>query len=323
MAERLISCLGLVVMVTCAWGLSENRSKANWRLVGIAVFLQFALGLLIMRTDFGPWLFGGVRDAFNLITTASNEGASFVFGALTQVFVLEADAISGSESPLMVNAVIAFSVLPTIIVVSSLAGILYHLRIIQLLVDGMRRLMQKTLGTSGPETFGAAMLVFMGIEGMSTLKGYPKTMSRSELMVVMTAFMSTVAANVSLIYASFGAEPGHLLAASIMSAPAAILIAKLMVPETDEVSAVDGSVLKVEVESHNVMDGAARGASEGVKLALNIGAVLIAFVALIYLLNAGTSALTGHSFTEIMGWVFRPFAWVMGVPAGEVAAFNK
>ncbi len=323
MTERLISCLGLLVMVACAWGLSENRSKANWRLVGMAVFLQVTLGLLIMRTDFGPWLFGGVRDAFNLVTTASNEGASFIFGALTEVTVFNPEAIAGADSPFVLNAVVAFSVLPTIIVVSSLAGILYHLRIIPFLVDTMRRLMQRTLGTSGPETFGTAILVFMGIEGMSTLKGYLKTMSRSELMVIMTAFMSTVAANVSLIYASFGAKPGHLLAASLMSAPAAIMIAKLMVPEMNEASAVDGGALKVEVESHNVMDGAARGASEGVMLALNIGAVLIAFVALIFLLNTGATALTGYSFTEMMGWVFRPFAWLMGVPAGDVAAVGQ
>ena len=324
MTERLISCLGLLAMIAIAWGLSENRNKANWRLVITATLLQIALGLLILRTNFGPWLFGGVRDAFTLVTTASNEGASFIFGALIQPMTVQTvDPVSGTESALYLNAVIAFSVLPTVIVVSSMAGILYHLRVIPFLVDIMRRLMQKTLRTSGPETFGAAILIFMGIEGMPTLKGYLRTMSRSELMVIMTAFMSTVAANVSLIYASFGAEPGHLLAASIMSAPAAILIAKLMVPETDAVQAGADAKLKVEIESHNIMDGAARGASEGVMLALNIGAVLIAFVALIYLLNQGTAYLFGHSFTEMMGWLFQPFAWLMGIPTQDVSAVGQ
>jgi CNT family concentrative nucleoside transporter len=183
--------------------------------------------------------------------------------------------------------------------------------------------MQKTLKTTGPETFGAAMLIFMGIEGMPTMKAYLKSMSRSELMVIMTAFMSTVAANVSLIYVTFGAEPGHLLAASIMSAPAAIVIAKLMVPKTHDESSVDSAQLKIEIETHNVIDGAARGAAEGVMLALNIGAVLIAFVALIFLVNQGFLAVFNHSFTEIMGWAFTPFAWLMGIPGQDIAAVGQ
>ena len=161
----------------------------------------------------------------------------------------------------------------------------------------------------------------MGIEGMTTLRAYLKKMTRSELMVLMTAFMSTIAANVSLIYASFGAEPGHLLAASIMSAPAALLIAKVMIPEA-EATAVPEPI-KIEIESHNVMDGAVRGASDGVFLALNIGAVLITFVALIFLINQGCSWVFGMSFTEIMGWFFQPFAWVMGIPVTDVAVAGE
>jgi concentrative nucleoside transporter, CNT family len=323
MPERLISILGLLVMITVAWSLSEDRKKSDWKLVGIGVGLQFLIGVLILRTDFGPLFFGWVRDLFVIVTDASNEGASFVFGALTQVFLLNEGTVAESEGPFLINAAIAFSVLPTVIVVSSLAGILYHLRVIPFLVNGMAFLMRKTLKTSGPETFGAAMLTFMGIEGMPAMKAYLKTMSRSELMVVMTAFMSTVAANVSLIYATFGAEPGHLLAASIMSAPAAIVIAKLMVPRSEDESVGDTSEIEIEIESHNMIDGAARGASEGVSLALNIGAVLIAFVALVYLVNQGFSEVTGHSFTEIMGWAFTPFAWLMGVPSQDVSAVGQ
>jgi CNT family concentrative nucleoside transporter len=322
MTYRLISCLGLVTMIGIAWLISEDRKKADWRLVGIGVGLQFALGLLILQTDFGPLFFGWVRDVFVVVTNASNEGAKFIFGNLTRVFLLDEGVVVGEDGPYLINAAIAFSVLPTVIVVSSIAGILYHLRIIQFLVNAMARIMQKTLKTSGPETFGAAMLIFMGIEGMPTMKAYLRSMSRSELMVIMTAFMSTVAANVSLIYASFGAEPGHLLAASIMSAPAAIIIAKLMVPKSDD-DVTDSAALKIEVESHNVIDGAARGASEGVMLALNIGAVLIAFVALVFLVNQGFSAVFNHSFTEIMGWAFVPFAWLMGVPGADVIAVGQ
>ncbi|MFP6583367.1 MAG: nucleoside transporter C-terminal domain-containing protein, partial [Candidatus Hydrogenedentota bacterium] len=322
MPERLISCLGLFVMIAIAWGISENRKQTNWRLVVSALGLQFALALLILRTRFGPLFFGWVRDVFIIVTDASNEGASFIFGSLTKVIELSPGTVVDAEGSFFINGVLAFSVLPTIIVVSALAGILYHLRVIPFLISAMAKLMQRTLKTSGAETFGVAILIFMGIEGMTTLKAYLKHMTRSELMVLMTAFMATIAANVSLIYASFGAEPGHLLAASIMSAPAALLIAKIMIPVTDGVDAEVDDV-KIEIESHNVMDGAVRGASEGVMLALNIGAVLITFVALIFLVNQGCSWMFGMSFTEIMGWFFRPFAWVMGIPLSEVAAAGE
>ena len=323
MTDRLISCLGLLVMVGIAWGLSENRKRADWRLVGIGLGVQFALGLLILRTNFGLLFFEWVRDLFVVVTDASNEGAKFVFGSLTEVIVFNEGTVSGTEGPFLLNAALAFSVLPTIIVVSSIAGVLYHLRIIPFLVNGMARVMQKTLRTTGAETFGAALLVFMGIEGMPTLKAYLKTMSRSELMVIMTAFMSTVAANVMLIYASFGAEPGHLLAASIMSAPAAIVIAKLLVPKSEDEANEEAESIHIEVETSNVLDGASRGASEGVMLALNVGAMLIAFVAIIFLVNQVFLASIGYSFTEIMGWLFVPFAWLMGIPTQDVAAVGQ
>ena len=322
MPLRLISCIGLLVMIALAWALSEDKKRTDWRLVAIALGLQFALALLILRTNFGPIFFEWVRDIFLVVTNASNAGSEFVFGSLTQVIVLNPDTVAGAEGPFLINGVVAFSVLPTVIVVSALAGILYHLRIIPFLVKQIAKLMQRTLKTTGPETFGASILIFMGIEGMTTLRAYLQKMTRSELMVIMTAFMSTVAASVSLIYAQFGAEPGHLLAASIMSAPAAMLIAKVMVPATEEETATDEE-LNVNIESHNIMDAAARGASDGVMLALNIGALLIAFVAIIYLLNQGCSWVFGMSFTEIMGWFFRPFAFIMGVPASDVAAVGE
>ncbi|MDK1021591.1 MAG: nucleoside transporter C-terminal domain-containing protein [Candidatus Hydrogenedentes bacterium] len=223
---------------------------------------------------------------------------------------------------MFINGVVAFSVLPTVIVVSCLAGILYHLRVIQYVVRFMSAVMRRTLRTSGAETFGVAMLVFFGIESMPTLKGYLRTMTRSELLTVMSAFMATVAANVSLIYATFGAEPGHILAASLMSAPAAILIAKLMVPEVETPPTLAGHV-EIEVESHNVIDGAARGASEGLMLALNIGALLIAFISIVYLINTAFDAAIGYSFTEVMGWLFQPFAFLMGVPREDIGAVGQ
>lgn len=309
-------------MIGLAWLMSENRRRVDWRLVISALALQVALALLILLTDLGEQFFVAVRQAFIIVTEASDEGARFVFGNLTKPFTLSEEAVLDVEGPLFINGVVAFSVLPTIIVVSCLAGILYHLRVIQYVVRFMSAVMRRTLRTSGAETFGVAMLVFFGIESMPTLKGYLRTMTRSELLTVMSAFMATVAANVSLIYATFGAEPGHILAASLMSAPAAILIAKLMVPEVETPPTLAGHV-EIEVESHNVIDGAARGASEGLMLALNIGALLIAFISIVYLINTAFDAAIGYSFTEVMGWLFQPFAFLMGVPREDIGAVGQ
>lgn len=318
--EQLISIVGLAVMVGIAWALSENRRRVDWRLVGMALALQFALAVLVLRTGFGEAFFVAVRGAFVFVTQASDEGARFVFGNLTRTFTLSDEAVIDSEGPLFINGVVAFSVLPTVIVVSALAAILYHWRVIPVAIRGMSWLMRRTLRTSGSETFATSMLVFLGIESMPTVKAYLQKMSRSELLTVMTAFMATVAANVSLIYATFGAEPGNILAASIMSAPAAILIAKIMIPETETVS---DEAVSVKSDTHNTFDAAAQGASQGVTLALNIGALLITFISLIFILNAACSWVFGLSFTDLMGYVFRPFAFLMGVPAEDVPAVGR
>ena len=298
MTERLISCAGLAVFLFLAWAISEDRRRVNWRLISIALSLQAGLAVVVLRTRWGGAFFEQVRGAFDVITAATGEGANFLFGSYANVM--------------------AFQVLPVIIVVSSITGILYYFRIIQTAIRAMAWLMQRSLKTSGPETFGTALMVFLGIESMPSLKGYLQTMSRSELCTVMTAFMSTVAANVMIIYATFGAKPEHLLAASLMSAPAAILIAKLMVPETDAPVVDDVVAMDAAVESHNAIDAAATGATDGLKLALNIGALLIAFVSLVYLVNLFCSAVTGYAFTELMGYAFVPFAFLMGVPSGDV-----
>src|SRR5262249_39770123 len=155
--------------------------------------------------------------------------------------------------------------------------------------------------------------IFTGIESLPALRGYLSTMTRSELTAIMTSFMATTASSVMVAYASFGAKPWHLLAASIISAPASIVVSKLLVPETGVPETQSSGRILLPVESHNIVDAAARGASDGMTLALNIGAVLIAFVGMVYLINRGSAALFGHEFTEVMGWLFRPFALALGV----------
>lgn len=328
MALRGVSLIGIGVMAGLAWSLSENRRAVPWRLAGWALALQFALGLLVLRTPAGEPFFEAVRGAFDLLTAASEAGAAFLFGDLTRVILLpEATTIPASgppeeRAPLVISAVIAFRVLPVIVFVSAIAAMLQHFGIVQAVVRGMAWLMRRSLKTSGPETFGAALLVFLGIESLSALRGYLAEMTRSELFTLMTAFLATIAASVMVTYAAFGAEPGHLLAASLMSAPAAIAMAKIMIPETSAAAAARAPV-RMPAESHNIFDAAARGSGLGLQMALNVGALLLVFVGLIHLADRFTEALAGAELTAIAGWFFRPFAFVMGVPPGDVATLGE
>ena len=310
-------------MLAIAWLLSEHRAAPRLRLLLWAVGLQFALGLLVLRTPFGAPFFDGVRQGFELITSASREGARFLFGNLTDFFLLESALVPGAGGlerveGYAISAVVAFQVLPTIIFVGALSAVLQHLGVVQFLVGAIAKLMRRTLRTSGAETFAAALLIFLGIEGVSALGGYVAKMTRSELFTIMTCFLATIAASVMAAYVSFGAVPGHLLAASLISAPAGILIAKLMVPERETPATSGDTVIVLPRESHNVFDAASRGASLGLAMALNVGAMLIVFVGFIYLADLATEALTGLTLTTLLGWAFRPFAFLLGVPWADI-----
>lgn len=303
---RLLSLAGLIVFLGLAWLMSENRRVVPWRIALWGLGLQFAFALLVLQTGLAGPFFAGVDAVVGVLTDATMEGAEFVFGAA---------AVEGEA--------VAFQVLPVIIFVASLSAILYHLRVIQALVRAVAWVMRRTLRTSGAETFGAALLIFLGIESTTALRGYIANMTRSELCTLMTTFMGTIAGSVMVVYATFGAEPGHLVAASLMSAPAAILISKLMVPETETPQTQEGPTIDVPIDSHNVVDAAAQGASEGLKLALNIATMLIAFIGLIYLLNLAAGAVFGITFEGIMGYVFVPFAFLMGVPWADAITVGE
>jgi len=342
---RLISLSGLFILTGLAWLLSENRRAVRWRLVAWAMGLQFALGVVLLRADwlvylpnlvlkgigapllpagFGLLFFEWVRKGFDLITDASTAGAAFLFGNLTQFFLLDHVMAPGPDgqltatAPFAISAVMAFKVLPVIIFVSAASAILQHLGVIQAVVRGMAWLMRRTLKTSGAETFSAALLVFLGIESTSAVRVYVQTMTRSELFTIMTAFLATIAASVMVAYAGFGAEPGHLLTASLMSAPAAIAMAKLMIPETQIPQTSGSERIEIPRDTHNVFDAAAQGASLGLTMALNVGAMLIVFVGLIHLVDLATVKATGETLTALLGWVFRPFAFIMGVPWHDI-----
>jgi CNT family concentrative nucleoside transporter len=207
--------------------------------------------------------------------------------------------------------------------VTAVAAVLYHVGAIQVVVNALAWAMRRTLRTSGAETLGAALQVFFGIESVSAVRAYLSVMTRSELFTMMTTFMATIAGSVMVTYASFGAEAGHLLTASLMSAPSAILMAKVMVPETGEPVTSGAARVRVDVESHNVFDAVTRGTHQGLQMALAVGAMLVVFVGLIALLDFFVTALVGMNFVELLSYVFRPVAYVLGAPPQDTAALAQ
>jgi CNT family concentrative nucleoside transporter len=304
--ERIISACGLVVMVAVAWSLSAHKRRIPWRVVGGGLLLQVALALAVLRTVAGQRFFAAVGDFFTGLLRCVDEGAAFVFGdGFGEHFV-------------------AFQVLPTIIFFSSLMAILYHLGIVQRIVVAMAWWMQYTLGTSGAESLATAANVFVGpTEAPLVVRPYVPTMTQSELMATMVGGFATIAGGVFAAYVGMGIDAGHLLTASVISAPAALLVAKVMQPEVED-SPTRGRVrIQPPRVGTNVVEAAANGALDGLKLALNVGAMLIAFVALVAMLN-GLIGWVGLWFDYAdeqawtlqkgFGYVFYPFAWVMGIP---------
>jgi len=321
----MISILGLFVMLGIAWALSTNRKAIRWRTVLAGTALQFAFALLILKTSGGQYLFLRASEFVTAFLDFSDAGSTFIFGEAggRDVVVQAADGVR-SAVPAFTVHFFAFKVLPTIIFFSSFITILYYLGVIQWVVKGFARVMMWVMGTSGAESLSASGNIFVGqTEAPLLIRPYVGTMTKSELMAVMTGGFATIAGGVLAAYVGMGVSAGHLIAASVMSAPAALVMAKLMFPETEE-SLTAGEV-KVDVERPwaNVIDAAAEGAGSGLKLALNVGAMLLAFIALIALVNAVLGSIGGLFGYEnltlefILGWLLRPLAWVMGVPWAE------
>ncbi len=329
---RLRSLFGLLALTGLAWVVSVDRSRIAWRVVLWGISLQVVFALFILKTSIGAQFFDTVNALVVALLGYTVDGARFLFGNLVDNNV----PVGGGEpgnGPFTAAAgrvantgsYFAFTVLPTIIFFSSLTTLLYHLGIMQMAVKGVAWVMQRTMRTSGAETLSAAGNIFVGqTEAPLLVKPFVERMTDSELMTVMTAGFATVAGGVMAAYVGmllfhFPDIAGHLMAASVMSAPAAIVVAKLMVPETGRPETADTLDVSVERPDVNVIDAAARGAGEGLFLALNVGAMLLAFVALIYLFNglldwtAGLAGIRGLSLEQILGWALAPLAWLMGV----------
>ncbi len=338
LAGRLMGLVGMATMVAIAWAISTDRRKVNWRIVGIGVALQAAFGFLVLKTGVGKALFSGANQAFIKLLGFTRDGAAFIFGNLVynNVPVGAVTRTPPESSPLEIaelwantGASFAFLVLPTIIFFSSLMSVLYHLGLMQRIVRTIAWVMQRTMGTSGAETLSVAGNIFVGqTESPLLIKPFVGGMTASELNTVMVGGFATIAGGVMAAYVGmlspyFPDIAGHLLTASVMNAPAALLISKVLVPELTT-PVTKGSVkLEIKKQDANVIDAAASGAAQGLQLALNVGAMLLAFIALINLIDFGVGALGNAvglvdlSLQRIFGWVLAPLAWLMGVPWGD------
>ena len=344
--QRLQSVLGLAILLLIAWALSLNRERFPWRVVAWGLSLQLVFALFILRTPAGESIFAYLNDVVVALLGFTEDGARFLFGNLVlnniPVAVGEPGNVPPSGDPGLVanaGAFFAFNVLPTIIFFSSLMAVLYHMGVMQAVVKGVAWVMMRTMRTSGAETLSAAGNIFVGqTEAPLLIKPFVEKMTMSELNAVMTGGFATVAggvlaAYVGMLVAFFPDIAGHLIAASVMSAPAALVVAKVMVPEDGVPETRESLSVHVETIDANVIDAAARGAGDGLRLAANVGAMLLAFVALVYLLNAllgwgaGLLGITGLlqnsgaleadaplTLQALLGWIFAPLAWVMGVP---------
>lgn len=330
-ASRFVCLLGLLAFIIIAWLVSTDRRRFPWRVVVGGLGLQLVLGFLILRTEWGRAIFDSLGAFFTRVMQFVGEGSGFLFRYGENTTLLET---------------FAFGVLPTVIFFSALMSVLYHLGIMQRVVWGMAWVMQFTLKTSGPETLATAANVFVGhTEAPLVVKPYLATMTRSELNALMTGGFATVTGGLLGAYAGMGIDIRHLLTASVISAPAALLIAKVMVPETEPDKVQRELKLATERESVNVIGAAVQGASDGLKLALNVGAMLIAFLALLAMLDwiiassgeqfwwvvdrlfaNGSNEEVSHtswSLGAILGYACAPLAWCMGIPWSESVAAGE
>jgi len=331
---NLVSALGIVVLLGLAWALSAHRRLFPRRTVLWGLVLQFAFALLLLRTAWGQAAFDWLRGAVVQLLAFTDPGAEFVFGPLFRTapqyvehlgpgksWWQAVDPVTGS--PITLGIVFAVHVLPIIIFFCSLIAILYHLGVMQRLIQGIAWVMQKTMKTSGAETLSVAANIFVGqTEAPIVVRPYLAGMTQSELMAVMVGGFATIAGSVMAAYVRFGIDAGHLLTASVLSAPAALVMAKIMLPETAPTATAGTTRIAASREHANVLEAAAAGASDGVKLALNVGGMLIAFIALVAMINYGLGWL-GTSLQEIFGWVFAPLAWTMGIPWDEARTFGN
>jgi CNT family concentrative nucleoside transporter len=318
---RFTGILGLLTMLALAYAFSTNRRAIRLKTVAWGLGLQVAFAVFVLKMETGRILFQWAGDKVNRMLSYSFEGSKFVFGPL-------------GEQHSSMGFYFAFQVLPTVIFIAAFFAVLYHYGIMQFIIKIAAWIMTRVMGASGAESLNVAASIFMGqTEAPLTIRPFLPDLTRSELMTVMTSGMAHVSGGIMAAYIAFGIEPKHLLSAVIMTAPGTILMAKMLVPETEEPKTAGRVVMSGEEEetekNENVLGAVARGTTDGLHLALNIAAMLISFLALIALLNGIFGGIHNHvswfpsSLQQVLGTLFAPVAWVIGIPRHDCAAIGS
>jgi CNT family concentrative nucleoside transporter len=332
------AALGMAVLIGIGYFLSSEKKSIAWKTIFLGIILQFVLAILVLKVPFVNKAFDYAAGFFQVILKYSEEGATFLFGNL----------VTDTKS---FGYIFAFQVLPTILFFSAVSSILYYFGVLQKIIYVLAILMKKTLGVSGPESLAAAANIFVGqTEAPLVVKPYISKFTKSELMCLMTGGMATIAGGVFAAYVGFlgGDDPAqqlffakHLLTASIISAPAAIVAAKLIIPETVEKGA-ETALDVIEDNGNNLLDAISRGTTDGLKLAINVGAMLLVFTALVYMLNdfilefpgkwlginddiksSTAGRFQGLTFTYLLGLLFAPLAWLLGTPMQDIVIVGQ
>lgn len=322
--ERFISVLGMLAMIGVAYAMSYDRRRFPWRVVLWGTALQLFFAFFILGTGAGKIVFQWTGDKVAAFLNFTRYGTEFLFGNLVKP---EYQNTFGFQ--------FAFAVLPTIIYFSAVMSILYHLGIMQKIVEGIAVVMSKTMGTSGAESLSCSANIFVGqTEAPLLIRPFVAKATNSELMAIMCGGFATIAGGVMAGYILMGIPASHILAASVMSAPAALVMAKIILPEKEEPVTRGHVKVPPEKVAGDVIEAAAMGAADGMKLAVNVGAMLLAFIAIIAVINAGMghihNALAAVGFPYfpgelriLFGWIFSPLAWLMGVPWQDCLAFGN
>ncbi|KKP27074.1 MAG: Nucleoside transporter, NupC family [candidate division TM6 bacterium GW2011_GWF2_30_66] len=315
--NRYLNILGILFILFVAWIFSRKRSHINFRLVLSALFLQFVVGILVLKTSAGLYIMNKMAVGVEKVYECANEGLKFVFGKLV-------------DDSMPWGAIFAVKILPVIIFFGALMALLYHFRIIQFFVLALSYIIRPILGTSGAETLCAITNSFLGqTEAPLLIKNYLHDMTKSEFMLVMISGMATISGAILVVFSQMGVPIQHLLSASAMAIPGAILISKILLPETEKPKTLEGANIKLEKDSHNMFDAIFVGTSDGLQLALNVGAMLIVFLALMAMLNSVMGvvslqvySLLGLDWPElsmnlIFSYLFAPFSYLLGFVGQE------
>ncbi len=317
--ERFTGLLGIVLILGVSFLMSNNRKAINYRTVGVGLLIQVGLAVFILKTEVGQATFQWLGDSINTLLGQADKGAQFVFGSLVDRKLMSQAFGAGNDY------IFFFKVVPTIIFVAVLVNMFYHLGVLQRVVSTMGKGVHWLMGVSGAEALSNVASTFVGqVEAQIMIKPYLKNMTNSELMASMTGSFACIAGGVMAVYISLGVPAAYLLAASLMAAPGALVISKIMFPETEK-SETEGMVKMDIIKTHaNLVDAIAAGASEGLKVGMNVIAMLIGFIALIALVDLGLGHIGAWinmpslSMNLILGKVFSVFAFAMGVPAQDV-----